>query len=319
TSDEVKKFLAGGGIVTLNRLCIYIMQLKCRLVYINGGNGNDVLSGDLGSDILTGGKGKDKFVYNLGDGVDTITDFGGVGKGSNPLAAIIAEVDTLKFQGSGLTARNLLLTQNSNNLEINFEGMTGEKVILQNFTLEKLDNLSAVGNILFDGQTTITDGFDVLNANSTQSTIFNKNTVTFLNDLNNNINGFDNSSDVINGQGGDDRINGKSGNDLLRGGTGNDSLIGDAGNDVIVGGIGKDTLTGSSGDDMFIYQGLSDIGDTITDFSKGDDLIGLSGGLTFNQLSFTSNKIVVTATDEILATLTGINTTTLTAANFTIV
>ncbi|WP_442949109.1 calcium-binding protein [Nostoc sp.] len=303
----------------MNRLCIYIMQLKCRLVYINGGNGNDVLSGDLGSDILTGGKGKDKFVYNLGDGVDTITDFGGVGKGSNPLAAIIAEVDTLKFQGSGLTARNLLLTQNSNNLEINFEGMTGEKVILQNFTLEKLDNLSAVGNILFDGQTTITDGFDVLNANSTQSTIFNKNTVTFLNDLNNNINGFDNSSDVINGQGGDDRINGKSGNDLLRGGTGNDSLIGDAGNDVIVGGIGKDTLTGSSGDDMFIYQGLSDIGDTITDFSKGDDLIGLSGGLTFNQLSFTSNKIVVTATDEILATLTGINTTTLTAANFTIV
>ncbi|MEH2440525.1 beta strand repeat-containing protein [Nostoc sp.] len=287
--------------------------------YINGGNGNDVLSGGLGSDILTGGKGKDKFVYNLGDSVDTITDFGGVGKGSNPLAPIIAEVDTLKFQGSGLTARNLLLTQNSNNLEINFEGMTGEKVILQNFTLEKLDNLSAVGNILFDGQTTISDGFDVLNANSTQSTIFNKNTVTFLNDLNNNINGFDNSSDVINGQGGDDRINGKSGNDLLRGGTGNDSLIGDAGNDVIVGGIGKDTLTGGSGDDLFVYQGLSDIGDTITDFSKGADLIGLSGGLTFNQLSFTSNKIVVTATDEILATLTGINTTTLTAANFTIV
>ncbi|MEH2076635.1 MAG: Ig-like domain-containing protein [Nostoc sp.] len=287
--------------------------------YINGGNGNDVLSGDLGSDILTGGKGKDKFVYNLGDGVDTITDFGGVGKGSNASAAIVAEVDTLKFQGSGLTARNLLLTQDSNNLEINFEGMTGEKVILQNFALEKLDNLSAVGNILFDGQTTISDGFDVLNANSTQSTIFNKNTVTFLNDLNNNINGFDNSSDVINGQGGDDRINGKSGNDLLRGGTGNDSLIGDAGNDVIVGGTGKDTLTGGSGDDLFIYQGLSDIGDTITDFSKGADLIGLSGGLTFNQLSFASNKIVVTATDEILATLTGINATTLTAANFTIV
>ncbi|MEH2265859.1 beta strand repeat-containing protein [Nostoc sp.] len=287
--------------------------------YLDGGNGNDVLSGDLGSDILTGGKGKDKFVYNLGDGVDTITDFGGVGKGSNASAAIIAEVDTLKFQGSGLTARNLLLTQNSKNLEITFEGVASEKVILQNFALEKLDNLAAVGNILFNGQTTISDSFDVLNANSTQSTIFNKNTVTFLNDLNNNINGFDNSSDVINGQGGDDRINGKSGNDLLRGGTGNDSLIGGAGNDAIVGGIGKDTLTGGSGDDLFIYQGLSDIGDTITDFSKGADLIGLSSGLTFNQLSFTSNKIVVTATDEILATLTGINTTTLTAANFTIV
>ncbi|MEH1787826.1 MAG: hypothetical protein V7L23_20155, partial [Nostoc sp.] len=30
---EVKKFLAGGGIVIFNRLCIYIMQLKCRLAY----------------------------------------------------------------------------------------------------------------------------------------------------------------------------------------------------------------------------------------------------------------------------------------------
>jgi hypothetical protein len=31
TCDEVKKFLAGGGIVDFNRFYIYIMQLKCRL------------------------------------------------------------------------------------------------------------------------------------------------------------------------------------------------------------------------------------------------------------------------------------------------
>ncbi|WP_373528072.1 hypothetical protein [Nostoc sp.] len=59
--------------------------------------------------------------------------------------------------------------------------------------------------------------------------------------------------------------------------------------------------------------------DTITDFYKGTDLIGLSGGLSFSQLSFAGHKIIVTATDEVLATLSGINTTTLTAANFTIV
>ncbi|HYX15327.1 MAG TPA: hypothetical protein VE944_13350 [Nostoc sp.] len=47
-------------------------------------------------------------------------------------------------------------------------------------------------------------------------------------------------------------------------------------------------------------------------------MIGLSGGLTFNQLSFVGSNIIVTATDEILATLTGISTTTLTAANFII-
>ncbi|MGJ5631660.1 hypothetical protein [Nostoc sp. CALU 1950] len=100
-----------------------------------------------------------------------------------------------------LTARNLLLTQNSNNLEITFERVVHEKIILQNFALEKLDNLSAVGKILFNEPITISDSFDILKANSTQSTIFNKNTVTFLNDLKNNINGFDNLADVINGQG----------------------------------------------------------------------------------------------------------------------
>lgn len=141
---------------------------------INAQAGNDTITGNQGNDILTGGGGKDKFVYNLGDGVDTITDFGGLGKGSNPSAAIIGELDTLKFQGAGLTARNLLLTQNGNNLEVTFEGVADDKVILQNFHLENLDNLWVVGNILFDGQTCIRDSFDVFNANSTQSTIFNK-------------------------------------------------------------------------------------------------------------------------------------------------
>ncbi|MHC5732359.1 MAG: calcium-binding protein, partial [Nostoc sp.] len=94
--------------------------------------------------------------------------------------------------------------------------------------------------------------FDVFNANSTQRTIFNKNTVTFLNDLNNNVNGFDNSADVINGQGGDDRIDGKSGNDLLRGATGNDTLVGGAGNDILIGGTGSNNLSGGAGNDIFL-------------------------------------------------------------------
>ncbi|MEH2276016.1 MAG: DUF4347 domain-containing protein [Nostoc sp.] len=256
---------------------------------INAQAGNDTITGNQGNDVLTGGSGKDKFVYNLGDGVDTITDFGGLGKGSNPSAAVIAELDTLKFQGTGLTAKNLLLTQNASNLEVTFDGVVNEKVILQNFPLENLDNLSTLGNILFDGQSSISDSFDVFDANSTQSNIFNKNTVTFLNDLNNNINGFDNSADVINGQGGDDRIDGKSGKDLLRGGTGNDtllggadddilvggagndSLIGGAGNDILIGGADNDILTGGSGNDQFIYQTLNNSGDTITDFNQSQD------------------------------------------------
>ncbi|MDZ8186775.1 MAG: calcium-binding protein [Nostoc sp. ChiSLP02] len=221
----------------------------------------DTINGKLYKDILTGGGGKDKFVYNLGDGTDTITDFGGIGKGINPTVAVIAEVDTIKFQGAGLTARNLLLTQNGTNLEITFERIANTKVILQNFKLEDLENLKAsgtrpaIGNILFDGQTSITDSFDVFNANSTETSIGIKNTVTFLNDLANNIKALDGSNDVVNGQGGNDKIDGLSGDDLLRGGAGNDVLRGDAGNDSLIGDAGNNLLDGGNGNDTVSVSG----------------------------------------------------------------
>ncbi|MEJ6485824.1 calcium-binding protein, partial [Nostoc punctiforme UO1] len=231
-----------------------------------------------GADTFTGNGGQDTFVFHFGDGNDTITDFSGTGIGSNPSAAVITQLDTLQFIGNGLTARNLQLTQNGNNLELTFLDAASTKVTLQNFQLENLDNLPAtnskpaIGNILFDGQTTITDSFDVIDTNSIQTSIFNKNTVTFLNDLNNNITGFDNSDDVINGQGGNDIIDGKSGNDLLRGGTGNDALIGGVGNDILVGGAGAD---------RFLYNtnalfAMTAVGvDTISDFktSQADKIV----------------------------------------------
>ena len=254
----------------------------------------------------------------MGENNNIITDFGGVGKGTNPTAAVIAEVDTLTFQGDGLTAQNLLLTKNGNNLEISFEGVDGAPVILQNFALENLDNLSLstgasvdLGNILFDGQTSITDSFDVFNANSTQSTIFNKNTVTFLNDLSNNVNGFDNSDDVINGQGGDDIIDGKSGNDLLRGGTGNDTLIdGGVGNNLLSGGDGNDsldvsgeviyggsftadyaskgnnTLSGGAGNDTLIAGGSD--GNNLLLGGDGNDYLSVFGDISYDYESGTA-------------------------------
>ena len=95
---------------------------------INGLAGNDTIIPNQGNDTLTGGGGKDQFVYNQNyySGTYTITDFAGIGKGTNPTAAVITEVDTLKFDGYDnnlFTARNLLLTQNGSNLEITFERM----------------------------------------------------------------------------------------------------------------------------------------------------------------------------------------------------
>ncbi|WP_108502440.1 Hint domain-containing protein [Paracoccus indicus] len=42
---------------------------------LDGGTGNDTLTGGTGDDVITGGSGSDSFVYAVGDGLDTITDF----------------------------------------------------------------------------------------------------------------------------------------------------------------------------------------------------------------------------------------------------
>jgi VCBS repeat-containing protein len=129
-----------------------------------------------------------------------------------------------------------------------------------------------------------------------------------------------NGNDTLYGGNGSDTLLGGNGNDVLygdgflTGGIGNDVLYGDNGNDTLYGGLGSDTLTGGNGQDVFAFTG-GDGSDTITDFGNGDK-IGLYSGLSFGQLSFSGSNIFVTSTNEMLATLTGVNTTTLTAANF---
>jgi Ca2+-binding RTX toxin-like protein len=238
-----------------------------------------VFRAGAGSDTLTGGGGQDTFAIRLGDGSDVITDFGGIGRGANPTTAIVAETDVLQFQGTGLVARNLLLTQNGADLVLTFDGAANTQVTLKGFALENLENLQKstggsvdLGNILFDGQALVQDSFDVVNADSVMTNLFNRNTVTFLNDLDNTVFGVDNSDDVVNGQGGNDTIYGRSGNDLLRGGVGNDALYGGAGNDTLAGGLGADR---SVFDSRVVFDGNALGVDTIVDFRplEGDKIV----------------------------------------------
>lgn len=309
---------------------------------INGLQGDDTITGLQGDDLLTGGGDNDTFVINRGDGIDTITDFGGVGTGNRPTLEAIAQADAIQFQGEELTARNMLLTQNDNNLAIAFENVDDPKVILQNFHLENLDNLNSTpnrGNILFNGQNQIQDSFDVFNADWQRQQVFKPNTVTFLNDLDNNTQGFNDSQDVINGQGGDDHLNGLSGDDLLRGATGNDTLLGGEGSDRLLGGdnddllnggdgndtlqgeAGQNALVGGNGSDLFILNSSQGV-DIITDFEITQDSIGLADNLTFAQLTITqgidsnSNDTLISFLGEVVAIISGIQATTLASNNF---
>lgn len=257
-----------------------------------------------------GNGGNNSFAIAQGD-TKTIFNFGGIGEGTRPSSKAIAEVDTLKFDEEGLTARNLLLTQQDTDLVVSFAGDDQTQVTLKNFRLENLENLSRRGNLLFDRQNTVRDSFDVFDANSQRGTIFNRNSVTFLNDLGNRVKGFNGSKDVVNGQGGDDKLEGLSGDDLLRGGDGDDTLLGGDGNDILIGGADQDQLTGGRGRDQFELVASDGI-DIITDFEIGRDLLRFAGGTTPDQVAIAPgagarlNDTVISIAGQETAILLGI-------------
>jgi len=84
---------------------------------------------------------------------------------------------------------------------------------------------------------------------------------------------------------GNDSVDAGEGDDKIRAGPGNDELEGNIGNDILDGDQNKDILTGGPGRDIFVLSSGEDI---ITDFVDGEDLLGLSDGLTFNQLQISA-------------------------------
>lgn len=111
-------------------------------------------------------------------------------------------------------------------------------------------------------------------------------------------------------------------NDFIVGNNLDNVINGGPGNDTITGGKGVDTLTGGLGADIFVYA-IGDGPDRITDFTDGVDRIGLSAGLTFNQLSITGvgadTLIRLASTGELLTVLTGVPDFAINAGDFTLV
>ncbi|MCL1465141.1 ExeM/NucH family extracellular endonuclease [Argonema galeatum] len=145
--------------------------------------------------------------------------------------------------------------------------------------------------------------------------------------------------DILNGNQGNDTICGGEGNDIVRGGQDNDLVSGGSGNDTLYGDIGNDTICGCEGND-FLFGGAGNdflkggkgrdifalkIGagsDIIADFIVGEDSLGLSGNLRFSNLTITQGSgnqaadtlVRVTATNELLASLTGVAASSITGS-----
>jgi ELWxxDGT repeat protein len=186
-------------------------------------------------------------------------------------------------------------------------------------------DLKVIGDELFFTANNGTTGLELF-----KLTLDGSATITGTN-RSDNLNGTANA-DKIEGLNGNDTLNGLGGNDTLIGGNGNDNLVGGAGNDSLTGGNNSDTLSGGNGNDflnggagfdvltsgagndIFVLQKNSG-GDSLVDFKRGSDKLGLSGDLEFDDLTLSGNTIK--SGNELLATLVGVNTANLTEANFT--
>lgn len=92
------------------------------------------------------------------------------------------------------------------------------------------------------------------------------------------------NNDFLFGNKGNDNLFGGEGDDILYGGQGNDTVYGNDGNDFLAGDIGVDVLAGAGGSDRFAIQAGKQT-DYVADFTVGEDLLALTGGLQFGDIS----------------------------------
>ncbi len=259
----------------------------------------DTLEGGTGNDLLRGGAGDDVYVFNLGDGHDTINDeylyhfqndLGGV---FNP-QYLDGGLDTLKF-GPGISPSDILMTFDGEDLYVGIaEGSTDIFGLSNLIKIEKWqDSIYRVENIEFDDGTVWgdadirarmmgTSGDDTLNWLPGSDAV----TIDGLggNDSISSTDGDDHllggtGSDTLHAGEGNNTLNGGAGNDTLSAGDGTDLLDGGSGDDDLDGGNGADLLLGGAGDDTLRgSDGVSDSTGT-TNINETEDSDTLSGGL----------------------------------------
>ena len=263
-------------------------------ITVDGGAGNDRLSGSNGADTLTGGdgidfidgqqgndtvllgSGDDTFQWDPGDGSDVVE--GGTGNDTMQFngANIAENFDVSANAGRVRFTRNVgNITMDLNDVEVvNVTALGGADAVtvgdLTGTDLKELNlNLSA-----FDG--TGDGSADIVTVNGTADDdaisivgVTGRATVLGL-PVTVTVAGAEPANDrlVVNGLAGDDvleahatpadsiqlTLDGGDGSDVLVGGAGNDTLLGGNNDDVLIGGPGLDVLDGGTGDNVLLQD-----------------------------------------------------------------
>jgi len=176
---------------------------------LDGSWGDDILQGGAGSDTLKGGYGNDTFLYNRGDGADTIVDTPAGWWGA-------VESNTVQF-GAGIIAADIAITYDSTTNHVVLVLGNGDNLIIgsPNEQYIKGDKLAIQQLRFTDGTTLILDDY------IQQYGLIQNGT-----DGNDTLQGSDSFyyADTLNGGAGDDVLSGGSGKDTYLFGLGNGKI-----------------------------------------------------------------------------------------------
>ena len=278
SNQEVVMYLEGSNnFATFHATRVRNYSLGSTALTVNGSTGNDVITTGSGADTINSGDGNDQVAGSAG--ADTID----LGAGDDVAFVELADLteDVLLDGGEGSDTLNfgriynvtvsgreyddsVTVDMSSLGYAVNFENLVGTVSGNDTLTGDEQANIligSGASDTLYGGS-----GDDVLYGD-----FHTADTSGYAYGLR--------QYDVSNSQG----------DDNLYGGAGSDTLVGNDGDDTLDGGVGADTLTGGDGTDTFVIRsgdGGADItgADTVTDFTDGTDIIGLSG-ISFNDLS----------------------------------
>ncbi|MBP7759740.1 MAG: type I secretion C-terminal target domain-containing protein [Alphaproteobacteria bacterium] len=299
---------------------------------ISGLSDNNTLIGLGGVDTLNGDAGNDTYVWNIGDGNDTVNETSGTDK--LLLGADITANDVRLERFSSYDLYVYIGTERvrlSGQLQFAIAGTQPGKVIetLQfsdNSTIDLVNNLTLKGTAsgetisgLEDNNTLIgLGGADTLHGNGGNDTLYG-----------------DDGADILNGGNGSDVLIGGNDNDTLNGGndtdtvsfqnatlavtvslaltsaqntigagtdtiTNTENLTGSAFNDVLTGDASANTLTGSDGND--VLEGLA--GNDTLDGGNGSDTASYANAtaaVTVNLATTTAQNTVGAGTDTLVS------------------
>ncbi|HEY7986265.1 MAG TPA: calcium-binding protein, partial [Methylophilaceae bacterium] len=303
---------------------------------IEGGSGDDnitiyaasdsdesqvnLITGGTGNDTIVAGGGSDTYVFNRGDGTDSITDIGTSSAG-------VAGSDTILF-GVGITQSDLNTNRVGNDLVIQINDpsnplATDQITIVSWYVSDtyRIENFQfADGSTLTKSQMGImgnavygTSGDDTLTSLTTGSTLYGLDGNDYLagsagddildggagdDYIGDNYDNVDPSNNILRGGDGNDTISAdRYSNNVIEGGSGDDNITIYAASDsdesqvnLITGGTGNDTIVAGGGSDTYVFNrgdgtdSITDIGTSSTG-TPGSDTILFGVGITQSDLN----------------------------------